>query len=161
MNYYITILIKKRKGKQHKYWNILWPLANIQFILHSFVLLCLIILRFFFLCPQRALITFVCIALGENKTNTIKHEKFPFSPPLYSCLDVKGTYTHSSSCNNAQILSQKLWHMFKEGGEEKKKVGFVTLSRRVNTVPGQIYRGYLWSSWNEPMGLKDRTQRSV
>lgn len=47
--------------------------------------------------------------------------------------------------------------MFKEGGEEKKKkkkVGFVTLSRRVNTVPGQIYRGYLWSSWNEPMGLK-------
>lgn len=54
--------------------------------------------------------------------------------------------------------------MFKEGGEEKKKkkkVGFVTLSRRVNTVPGQIYRGYLWSSWNEPMGLKDRTQRSV
>lgn len=52
--------------------------------------------------------------------------------------------------------------MFKEGGEKKKKkVGFVTLSRRVNTVPGQIYRGYLWSSWNEPMGLKDRTQRSV
>lgn len=43
-----------------------------------------------------------------------------FSPPLYSRLDVKGTYAHSSSCKNAQILSQKLWHKFKEGGEKKK-----------------------------------------
>lgn len=49
-------------------------------------------------------------------------KNFLFSPPsLYSRLDVKGTYTHSSSCNNAQILSQKLWHKFKEGGERKKK----------------------------------------
>lgn len=43
-----------------------------------------------------------------------------FFPPLYSRLDVKGTYAHSSSCKNAQILSQKLWHKFKEGGEKKK-----------------------------------------
>lgn len=48
-------------------------------------------------------------------------KNFLFFPPLYSRLDVKGTYTHSSSCNNAQILSQKLWHKFKEGGERGKK----------------------------------------
>lgn len=31
--------------------------------------------------------------------------------------------------------------------------------RRVNTVLGQIYVGYLWSSRDEPLGLWDWTQK--
>lgn len=71
-----------------------------------------------------------------------------------------------SSRNTAANTSHKWWHdLKKQTNKKKSRQGFFVAQplsqRRVNMAPGQIYVGYLWSSRDEPIGLKDWTQRSV
>ena len=80
-----------------------------------------------------------------------------------SCLVVK---RHIHTCVHAHTTLLQILHISCGTIKKKNKVGggFVAQplsQRRVNTVLGKIYVFYLWSSRDEPIGLKDWTQRSV